>query len=395
MLVKTFGSNAKNLNAQEYEIKIHSCTGDIVPLKAIAVPKICDKIAGQIVKKAVKRHPFTQNLRLADDGSNPDVNIELLSGTGVCWKLISGEIKRDDRSGLVAINSSIGWLLSGPMRNRDVNVNAISSDFTVMKIEARVSEDKLLADEIHRFWDLDTVGIKEIENSVLENFMDNIRFEKGPCTVELPFKKRFLVLPDNYKLSWNRLQTLKRKINKKPELLKACDYVFKEQLKSDVIEEVGDSVETGNVMYLPHRAVIKNNKQSTKLRIVFDACAKLLGENSLNDVLYKGLCLTPLLDDMLLRFRAFPVAMVAAIEKAYLQINVAEKHRDFLRFLWFKDASAEVLEVCKLRFCRVIFGAAPSQFLLNGTIKKITEYYENVDPEFKKVNRIVRGYFLF
>ena len=35
------------------------------------------------------------------------------------------------------------------MRNREVRVNAISSDFTVMKIEARVGEDKMLADEIH------------------------------------------------------------------------------------------------------------------------------------------------------------------------------------------------------------------------------------------------------
>ena len=83
MLVQTFGSNAKNLNAQEYEIKIHSCTGDIIPLHAIAVPKICDKIAGEIVKKAVKRHPFMQNLHLADDGSNPDVSIELLLGANI------------------------------------------------------------------------------------------------------------------------------------------------------------------------------------------------------------------------------------------------------------------------------------------------------------------------
>ena len=234
------------------------------------------------------------------------------------------------------------------MRNRDVSINAISSDIRVMKIEARVSEDKLLADEIHRFWGLDTVGIKEIENSVLENFMDNIHFERCRYTVELPFKKRFLVLPDNYKLSWTRLQTLKRKLNKNPELLKAYDDVFKEQLKSGIIDEVGDSVEIGNVMYLPHRSVIKNNEQSTKLRIVFDASAKLLGENSLNDVLYRGRA-SPLLYDMPLQFRAFPVAMVADMEKAYLQINVVEKHCDFLWCLWFKDASAKVLEVCMLR----------------------------------------------
>ena len=69
-------------------------------------------------------------------------------------------------------------------------------------------------------------------------------------------------------------------------------------------------------MYLPHRAVIRNEKQSTKLRVVFDASAKLPGENSLNDVLHKGPCLTPLLYDMILRFRLFRVAMSANIEKS-------------------------------------------------------------------------------
>ena len=65
--------------------------------------------------------------------------------------------------------------MNGPIPNIDVSVNTISSDFTVMKLEARVSEYKMLAEEIHL--NLDT--IKEIENSVLQNFMDDIQFEIG------------------------------------------------------------------------------------------------------------------------------------------------------------------------------------------------------------------------
>ena len=144
-------------------------------------------------------------------------------------------------------------------------------------------------------------------------------------------------------------------------------------------------------MYLPHRDIHRDDKPSTKLRIVFDASAKVKGELSLNDVLHKGPCLTPVLFDMLLRFRTYPVGLIADIEKAYLQISVTERHRDFLRCLWFKDVFAAVSEVCKSRFCRVPFGAAPSQFLLNGTIKKIASKYE-VDPEF--VLKIARGFYV-
>ena len=75
MQVKTFGADPQNLRAKEYLIKLQSSTGDVIPIQAIS--KTCDKISGQIVKKAVKRHPFIQKLKLADDGTHPDVDIEL------------------------------------------------------------------------------------------------------------------------------------------------------------------------------------------------------------------------------------------------------------------------------------------------------------------------------
>ena len=60
---------------------------------------------------------------------------------------------------------------------------------------------------------------------------------------------------------------------------------------------------------------------------MYDASAKNKGL-SLNESLYKGPCLTPLLFDVLLRFRAHDIALTADIEKAYLQISVTESERD-------------------------------------------------------------------
>ena len=96
--------------------------------------------------------------------------------------------------------------------------------------------------------------------------------------------------------------------------------------------------------------------------------------------MYKGPSLNPELFGLLLKFRIHPIAITADIEKAYLQINVDEGHRDFLRFLWYKDVYAEVPEIVKYRFCRVIFGATCSQFLLNGTLQAHARKYEKVDP---------------
>ena len=168
--------------------------------------------------------------------------------------------------------------------------------------------------------------------------------------------------------------------------------VFKEQLENGIIEEVADTGDVANVTYLPHREVIREDKSSTKLRVVFDASAKSNGNVSLNEALYKGPSLNPELFDLLLKFRINLIAITADIEKAYLQINVDEEHRDFLRFLWYKDVFADVPEIVKYRFCRVIFGATCSQFLLNGTNRTHAKKYEKIDPEFAR--RVLKHFYV-
>ena len=68
--------------------------------------------------------------------------------------------------------------------------------------------------------------------------------------------------------------------------------------------------------------------------------------------------------------------LIADIEKAFLNVGVAEADRDWLRFLWYDEEGN--LEV--YRFTRVPFGAGPSPFLLNVTLK---HHFEKVvkDPE--------------
>ena len=136
-----------------------------------------------------------------------------------------------------------------------------------------------------------------------------------------------------------------------------------------MIEKVNTEGLVGNVTYLPHKEVIRNGSTATKVRIVFDASAKLKNEVSLNDILYTAPYLNPELYKLLLQFQIYSIAITADFKNAYLQINVERKDRVYPRFLWFKNLlTDQETQICKYRFTRVIFGATCSQYLLNATV---------------------------
>ena len=132
----------------------------------------------------------------------------------------------------------------------------------------------------------------------------------------------------------------------------------------------------GRIHYLPHHCVIR-------LRVVYDVSARSRGP-SLNDCLYVGPKFNQKILEILLRFRSYPIAWIADIEKAFLMISIAPKDRDVLRFLWVNDTECHDPEVVPLRFTRVVFGVSSSPFLLNATLKHHVETYRSSYPEIVK-----------
>ena len=210
--------------------------------------------------------------------------------------------------------------------------------------------------------------------------LQKIEFVDGRYQVELPFNEEHPILEDNYSKCVKRLNTLKHKLEKTPLLFDRYDEIIRKQVNEGIVELVDDSEkppEVGTVTYIPHQAVIKEGKSTTKIRVVYD-CSTKAGEHSFNECLYKGTCRTSLIFDSLLRFRLYDIAIIADIESAYLQIAVVPEQRNFLRFLWFKNVQDNDYSI-------VLFGAAPSQHLLNAVIRKHAEKYQENDPNFEKM----------
>ena len=143
-----------------------------------------------------------------------------------------------------------------------------------------------------------------------------------------------------------------------------------------MVEVVDDpaQMDGGRLHYLPHHAVIRHEKETTKLRVVFDASARGEGQ-SLNDCLHVGPKFHQKIFEILVRFRSYRYAFIADIEKDFLMISVAPSDRDVLRFLWVRSIEEQVPQIIILRYTRVVFGVACSPFLLNATVHHHVERY--------------------
>ena len=187
------------------------------------------------------------------------------------------------------------------------------------------------------------------------------------CIRDRPFKTDYEFLPDNYRLSEQRLSNLLKKLEKQPENLKMYGDIFKEYERDGIIEKVPphDVGEAGCVHYLPHRPIIRTDRNTTKVRPVFDASAKISGP-SLNDCLHTGPNLLSMVYDILLRFQLQKVIIMSDIKQAFLNVEVHPDHVNFLRFLWRENGSNAITVY---RFLVVVFGLTPSPFLLLATIR--------------------------
>ena len=350
--------------------------GESVRIEAYVVPTISE-ISNEHVEVRKREYPYLQSLWFSDVCQGQEVlEVDVLIGADYLWCFQSGRTIRGEVDQPVAVETTLGWVLSGPMKGSVSDQNEVQVNFVSQRV-AHPSMDS----EVRKLWDLETLGIRQ-EDEVLEGLKDSITFTGERYKVSLPWKEGHDVLPKNYDNSYRRLCSQLRKLQKEPDILREYDNIIAEQLSQGVVEQVSELEPCGKEHYLPHHAVVRRDAKTTKVRVVYDASSKEGKKGvSLNDCLHVGPALSPMLYDILIRFRAQRVAVVGDIEKAFLNIEVSEGDRDSLRFLWVKDVSKQEVQPVLYRFCRVVFGVNCSPFLLNATLRHHLDSFSGVDQE--------------
>ena len=375
MSITTFGQSHHEPRTYDIvQVKIRNKNGGTpICISATVVPKICESVKNYNDTSWFKKnYQCFKNLEFADsesDGKLRNSSIQLLVGSDFYWAFIKNDIVRS-KYGPVALKSTLGWILSGPVDDKiDLIKPEGSTSLFVNSFENEVEKMK-------KFWQTESLGICENEEGFLENFESKIKFNGNRYSVPLPFKKfDNEIICNNKPLAKKRLNAMLNRFQNKPNLFKAYNDIIDQQKNEGIIEEVDQAHPNEGYYYMPHHGIERPDRSTTKLRVVFDASSKMYGK-SLNQVLHSGPNLLTPLFEILLNFRRHIVAITADIKQAFLQIEIDKKHRDFLRFLWFKEENGEKREI-SYRFTRAVFGVSSSPFLLNASIKFHLKQYQN------------------
>ena len=177
-----------------------------------------------------------KNVVLSECNSEDNLPVNILIGADQYWNIANEEDKRGE-SGHVSVNNKY------PDTHLYSDTHSVNLAAThVLLIDTHRDErdvcDMELAEKIYTFWELESIGIKQEENSVLETFNKTITFRNQRYEVDLPQKEAHDPLPDNRSLSQRRLQSLLKQLRRKPEQLKEYDRVIKDQLEKGIIERV-------------------------------------------------------------------------------------------------------------------------------------------------------------
>ena len=114
----------------------------------------------------------------------------------------------------------------------------------------------------------------------------------------------------NRTIAEDRLYSLEKHLQRRPDVAQKYYQVMEANNTKGYVRKLEPGeIDDGPSWYLPHLPVVREGKETTKVRIVCDSAARY-GGVSLNDTMLPGPNLQQDVFDMLLRFRSNPVALV-------------------------------------------------------------------------------------
>ena len=232
-----------------------------VKMKVTEVPLISKGTRNTYIQKVQSEYKHLKGLWFSDISEREHLEIDILIGADYLWEFQIGTIIRGELGELVAVETNLGYVLSGPLKG--VQKEPVNLQLCI--------EEEGLNEIVNKLWDLETICIKE-ENPFYESLIDDISFNGVRYKVKLTWKEKDAYIPSTYNIAIERLKGQFRKSKRNPEVVIEYDRIIKEQEKEGIVEKVPKE-ETDKdpikIHHLLHQAVVCQDAETTKVRILY------------------------------------------------------------------------------------------------------------------------------
>ena len=346
---------------------------------AAAVPEVTGDLP-VTAASSVKQLPHLRGLQLADPQFYNPGKVDLLLGENILAKLVPSSTDKVGPEGTpTAVKTVFGWAIRGLYsadKNQSTGQAAVHTTVTTVADRS----DEMLT----RFWEAEepskpSTAMTPEESRVKQHYDDTTVYisSTGKYMVSRPKKPQAPELGD---------QALQRYGSNERSILNRGTWVRFQAVIQEYLDlgharpVTKQEMEspTQDCYYLPMHGVCKESSSTTKLRVVFDASAKAANHISLNNTLSVGPTLHATLDQILIRFRTYRIALSGDISKMYREVLLSPKDRQLHRFLWCPQTDQPVKDYCMQR---VTFGVASSPYLAVQTLQQAAADFGSDFPE--------------
>ncbi|XP_058816228.1 uncharacterized protein LOC131679509 [Topomyia yanbarensis] len=341
----------------------------------IILEKITPKLPAQTF--SIENWKIPDDVLLADPEFNRSSEVDLLISNEHFFTFFTSSARIELSKSLpFLVDSVFGWLVSGALNVEPAVSNAISCNITTVSLNS-------LHENLEKFWKIEELPIRSDrsphEKKCEEFYIKTVsRMPDGRYIVRLPRHTNFeTMIGETEAIARRRFELLERRLEKSPELKGEYHRFMSEYLALGHMRPVQNKDSAPIACYLPHHPVVKDSSTTTKVRVVFDASVKTNSGFSLNDALLVGPVVQDDLLSIILRFRTYPVALVADIEKMYRQVMMHPEDTPTQRILWrfSPDQPVQIYELLT-----VTYGMAPSSFLATRTLQQLSSDEGNAYP---------------
>ncbi|GFW06542.1 integrase catalytic domain-containing protein [Trichonephila clavipes] len=194
-------------------------------------------------------------LTLADKSFYEANEVHALISADIFFKVLKQNTYKVNEE-LFFKESEFGWIACGKLEERQTNKQG----------QCFLVNNDSIQDTLKLFFDLEGLGIRDDpvlheRDQALEILKKLLNSKKGRYIVQLPFRKSYNELSDNYPLAKQRFQNLWRRFGHDSELYQQYREIIRDYTEQGIIEEVKTEITDNKlkrpVYYLPHQAIKK------------------------------------------------------------------------------------------------------------------------------------------